>query len=278
MDATTIALLAGGLSLTMMAAWAIQQRSGSSGWVDAIWSLAVGAGGLAAVALAPAAADPGRRWLAGALIVLWSLRLGIYIASRTHGAGDDPRYAAMTKEWGAAAPRNMFVFLQYQAIAALVLVVAVLLAASNPAPFPRISDAIAVVLLLGSIAGATIADAQLARFRRDTSDRKAICEVGLWRYSRHPNYFFEWLGWCAWPLLAIDLDGANPWGWLALLAPLMMYWLLVYASGIPPLEEHMLRTRGDAFRAYQRRVNAFFPWFRRDGERPRASLQQEIRS
>lgn len=277
MDATTIAILAAGLSLTMMGAWAIQQRSGRSGWVDAIWTMAVGAGGMAAVVLAPETSDLGRRWLAGVLIALWSLRLALYIALRTHGAGDDPRYAAMAKEWGPAAPRHMFVFLQYQAIAALVLVVAVLLAASNPAPFPHLSDILAFALLLASIAGATIADLQLANFRRDNRGRNAICDVGLWRYSRHPNYFFEWLGWCAWPLLAIDLGGANPWGWLTLLAPLMMYWLLVHASGIPPLEAHMLRTRGEAFRAYQRRVNAFFPWFRRHAPSIEMPHHKEIR-
>ena len=78
-------------------------------------------------------------------------------------------------------------------------------------------------------------------------------------WSRHPNYFFEWFGWLAYPLLAIDLTGSIRGASLASLAPACMYWLLVYVSGIPPLEEHMLRTRGDKFRAYQQRTNAFFP-------------------
>jgi steroid 5-alpha reductase family enzyme len=92
-----------------------------------------------------------------------------------------------------------------------------------------------------------------------------VMEIGLWRYSRHPNYFFEWLGWCAWPLLAITM--AFGWSWLSLLAPLLMYWLLVHVSGIPPLERHMLASRGDKFRALQARVNAFFPGPRK-GEFP----------
>jgi steroid 5-alpha reductase family enzyme len=77
--------------------------------------------------------------------------------------------------------------------------------------------------------------------------------------SRHPNYFFEWMGWFAYAIIAIDFSGGYPWGWLALAGPALMYWLLVHASGIPPLEAHMLRSRGQAFRDYQHRVNAFWP-------------------
>ncbi len=89
-------------------------------------------------------------------------------------------------------------------------------------------------------------------------DRGAVADTGLWGWSRHPNYFFEWLGWFGYFAIAVT-PGYGP-GWLALIGPAMMYWLLVHASGIPPLEKHMLATRGDAFRAYQARVSAFFPW------------------
>ena len=102
-----------------------------------------------------------------------------------------------------------------------------------------------------------MADAQLRRFKQTSQGRQAVCDVGLWSWSRHPNYFCEWLCWCAYPLLAIG-SGFVP-GWLALLAPLFMYWTLVYASGIPPLEAHMRRTRPEAFAAYARRTNVFFP-------------------
>ena len=94
---------------------------------------------------------------------------------------------------------------------------------------------------------------------RDPGNRNRICDVGLWGWSRHPNYFFEWFGWLAYPLLAIDSGGGYPWGWAALAGPACMYWLLVHVSGIPPLEAHMLEYRRDEFRAYQARTNAFFP-------------------
>jgi steroid 5-alpha reductase family enzyme len=98
-----------------------------------------------------------------------------------------------------------------------------------------------------------------AALPRRSGQPQSDCDVGLWGWSRHPNYFFEWLGWLAYPLLAIDLSGAYLWGWAALLGPACMYWLLVHVSGIPPLEAHMLERRRDEFRAHQARTNAFFP-------------------
>ena len=91
-----------------------------------------------------------------------------------------------------------------------------------------------------------------------------MCDAGLWGWSRHPNYFFEWLGWLAYPLLAIDPAAAILAG-SRCPAPAFMYWLLVYVSGIPPLEQQMLRSRGDAYRDYQARVSAFFFRCRRGG-------------
>ncbi len=96
------------------------------------------------------------------------------------------------------------------------------------------------------------------RFASTPGNKGKICEAGLWGWSRHPNYFFEWLIWVAYALFAIAGFGWG-WGWLAWLGPLIMYGVLVYASGIPPTEEHMLKSRGDAFRDYQRRVSKFFP-------------------
>ena len=99
----------------------------------------------------------------------------------------------------------------------------------------------------------------MAAFKSDPAHRGKICDTGLWAWSRHPNYFFEWLGWCAWPLFAIDLGGGWPWGWLALSGPAYMYWLLTRVSGVPLLEAHMRRSRPEAFAAYAERTSAFFP-------------------
>ena len=247
------------LGAGMAGAFAVRRCSGNSGWVDVIWTLLAGATGVA-TAIWPDDAEPGGRNLAVALLVgLWSSRLGVHLARRSARQDDDPRYAALARRWGANAEWMMFLMLELQAGAALVLVFAVRLAAWNPLPFPRLVDGIALLLGLVAIAGEAIADAQLARFRRDPANLGLICDVGLWATSRHPNFFFEWLGWCATGLFAIAPTGGYTVGWLALSAPLLMYGLLVHVSGIPPLEAHMLATRGTEFRKLQRSVNAFFP-------------------
>lgn len=256
-----ILALALACALLMTAAWAVAESTGQSGWVDSIWSFTVGVVGVAA-ALMPVAGSPGisaRQALVAALVALWSLRLGIHIGLRTRGGGDDPRYADLRDTWGEDARTQLFLFLQIQAACAFLLVVSILVAARNPAPGLGPLDALGVCVLLTAVLGEGVADRQLTRFRADPAHRGKVCDVGLWGVSRHPNYFFQWLGWLAYAVIALNGVGHYPWGWLALSGPAFMYALLVHVSGIPPLEAHMLRSRGKAFRAYQARVNAFFP-------------------
>lgn len=253
-------IVAAAISSVMAAAWYIQQRTGNSGWVDVTWSL--GVGGVAAIAAAwPVGYDwPHWRQLMVAFLAgSWCLRLGVHIAGRTRAATDDPRYRNLMIQWGSDATRRMFWFLQSQAAVGIILALSIVLAAHNPNPNLRMQDLIGLVTLLVAIVGETIADWQLQVFKNDPANRKAVCDVGLWRWSRHPNYFFEWLSWLAYPIVAIDFAGHNLFGWLALAAPVCMYWVLVHVSGIPPLEDHMLRSRGEAFRAYQKRTRPFFP-------------------
>jgi steroid 5-alpha reductase family enzyme len=253
-------VLALALSAAMAFAWYVALRTGRSGWIDAIWSLSVGAAGTAA-ALAPLgnAWPSWRQGLVAAMVGLWSLRLGIHISLRTVAGGDDPRYAHLRQEWGVHARPRLFWFLQVQAAVALVLAFAVGAAAHRPTPTLGAADLLGVALLVIAIVGEGTADRQLAHFRSTAGGAARICSVGLWRFSRHPNYFFEWLVWVAYAVIAIDPAGGYPIGWLAIAAPALMYWLLVEVSGIPPLEAHMERTRGDRFRAYRESVNAFWP-------------------
>ncbi|MDF0522041.1 DUF1295 domain-containing protein [Bradyrhizobium yuanmingense] len=244
--------------LLMGLAWVVQQRTGNSGWVDAIWSYATGLIGAAAAVWPLDGSLPARRALVAGLVLLWSLRLGTHIAARSSAGIDDPRYANYARQWGADAPRRMFFFLQSQALVSLPLPFAVFLAGHAPAPGLRLQDYLGVVIILVAVAGEALADRQLRRFKHDASSKGKVCDVGLWRWSRHPNYFFEWLGWLAYPVIA--LEPGYPWGWASLAAPVIMYWILVHVTGIPPLEEQMLRSRGDLYRQYQARTNAFFPW------------------
>ncbi|MBV9824170.1 MAG: DUF1295 domain-containing protein [Alphaproteobacteria bacterium] len=255
---TLLVAIAVALSLVMMGAWSVALRSGRSGWIDAIWSFAIGGAGVVAALVPLAPGEPtARQILVAVLGATWALRLGWHITRRTLGGGDDPRYAQLRDEWGAAFRQRLFLFLQIQAACAFVLAVSMLVAAHNPAPHWRVGDAIGVLLIVVAIGGEAVSDQQLTRFRRDRTNHGKVCDVGLWGMSRHPNYFFEWLGWLAYGVIAIGPGYA--WGWLALSGPILMYLLLVHASGIPPLEAHMLRSRGVAFRAYQARVNAFWP-------------------
>jgi steroid 5-alpha reductase family enzyme len=261
-----LAAIALSLSVLMAGAWLVQQRTGNSGWVDTIWTFAVGLVG-AGSALWPVAdaAPNARQWLVAALVAIWSVRLGLHIAVRTAAIPDDPRYAAFAREWGVDSPRRMFVFLQNQGFGSIPLVFAIFVAARFPQAALRIEDYLGALILLIGIAGEAFADAQLRNFRIDPANKGRVCDVGLWRWSRHPNYFFEWFGWLAYPVIAIPIGDPlyyplyYPWGWASLLAPLFMYWILVHVTGIPPLEQQMLRSRGERYRDYQSRTSMFFP-------------------
>ncbi|KAK0330769.1 hypothetical protein LTR94_031537, partial [Friedmanniomyces endolithicus] len=154
---------------------------------------------------------------------------------------------------------RMFGFLMLQAGAAAFLALSILVAARNPAPGLTFQDALATLVFGVALIGEGLADHQLKRFKTDPANRGKVCDAGLWAWSRHPNYFFEWLGWCAWPIFAVDLSGGWPWGWLALSGPAYIYWLLTRVSGVPLLEAHMRRSRPHAFAAYAARTSVFFP-------------------
>jgi steroid 5-alpha reductase family enzyme len=237
----------------MALAWRIVITSGRSGWADTFWSLTVGLAGVAA-ALWPLGELTARSWLVALIVAFWSGRLGLHIARRTLRGGDDPRYAELKRGWGDNYKPQLLAFLEIQAAVALVLAIAVMAAATNPAPLSW-GDALGVIIAIAAIAGESTADDQLSRFARNPSNKGKVCDTGLWAWSRHPNYFFEFLYWVA----LVPIGIGHGWGLVALAAPIIMFVLLRYVSGVPPLEQHMLRSRGEAFTAYQQRAPAFFP-------------------
>jgi steroid 5-alpha reductase family enzyme len=253
-----LAAIAVSLSRLMAGAFLVQQRTGNSGWVDTIWTFSLGLVGVGSALWPVAGAAPNaRQWLVAALVAVWSLRLGAHIAVRTAEITDDPRYAAFAREWGVDSRRKMFGFLQNQGFGSIPLVFAIFVAARFPGDALRLQDYLGALILLAGIAGEALADAQLRRFRNQPANQGRVCDAGLWRWSRHPNYFFEWFGWLAYPVIALSTDYV--WGLATLLAPVFMYWILVYVTGVPPLEQQMLRSRGDRYRDYQSRTSRFFP-------------------
>lgn len=251
------ALIASGLLLVvaMAGAWAVQRLTRNSGWIDMIWTFAVGTAAL--LALAFMTADTGRKLLLAVLVAAWSGRLGLHILARTRRSTDEPRYAKLMEEWGSAAPWRLFWFLQVQALAAFILVLAVVLAVISASAVTAWGTLLFAAIAASSILGEGIADAQLAACKA-SRPANGICDRCLWGLSRHPNYFFEWLFWVGISGMAIS-PPTSATSLLALLAPAMMYGLLRYASGVPHLEAHMRRTRPDAFADYARRVPEFFP-------------------
>lgn len=250
------------MSAVMALGWAWQKRTGNGGWIDVFWTFGTGIAGVAIALFAAGDGPPNlRRWMVAALVAIWSIRLGSYIAVRVARGGkakEDVRYARLKAEWGSGYQGRMFWFMQLQAPATMLLCLAILLAAGKPGDGLGPGDILGAALLAIAILGEGLADRQMAAFRANPSNKGQVCDTGLWGLSRHPNYVFEWLGWVAYPVIAFQVHGSPVWA-LALLGPLFMYALLRFATGVPPLEAAMLESRGELFRDYQARVPVFFP-------------------
>ncbi|MGC6505868.1 MAG: DUF1295 domain-containing protein [Coraliomargaritaceae bacterium] len=235
-------------------------RMGTMALVDVVWSsvLALGAVSFAIFMLVNGEATL-RMWIVFIVLIAWSSRLSLYLLrDRVFSAIEDSRYANLARHWGSKAKRNFyFLFLGQVPLSALFLF-PVVHAARNPTPL-ALTDALALLIALVALIGESLADHQLAAFRRNPSNAGKVCQSGLWRYSRHPNYFFEWLHWFAYAAFALGAPNA----WLSLLGPLAMYLFLRYITGIPHAERSSLRSRGEAYRRYQQTTSPFFPWIPR---------------
>lgn len=234
-----------------LVAWGIATVRRNAGLVDIFWSLFL----LLALAvyLASTTAMSPRALLVLALVTTWSLRLSIYLAARNWNAPEDHRYRAIReRNEPGFAWKSLYLVFGLQAL--LAWLISAPLAASVGSESPLgVLDLAGVVLVVVGISVETIADAQLARFKADPANAGGVMDRGLWRYSRHPNYFGEFLVW--WGLYLIAL-GAG--AWWTVLSPLLMSVLLLKVSGVALLEEDIC-VRRPAYRDYLRRTNAFFP-------------------
>jgi len=250
-------LIAGGfaISLAMLAIFVLQRRLGKASLVDVGWTFGVGVLGVVFCAASPDG-NPWRRGVLAALIGIWSLRLGSYVLWRVLTQPEDRRYEALVASWGAQAQARLFRFFQLQALGCVWFAAPLLIAARGRQSW-NWGDTLGVVIWLVAQVGQTIADWQLTQFRRRPENAGQVCRVGIWRYSRHPNYFFEWLHW--WSYVSFAL--VAPLGWLTIAGPLGMLYFLLFVTGIPPTEAQALRSRGDDYRDYQRTTSVFVPWW-----------------
>lgn len=242
------------LFLVKTMAWLVQRRLGNAGIVDGFWAWGLGALALGFAWIAP---GPLEVRVAVALMGgLWGLRLGTYLWRRNWRTAEDFRYADLRAQWGAQAPARLFWFFQFQNLFTLALAGSAFLPAvwqdRSPGPWAL---AVAAVVWLIAVVGESVADAQMAAFKRRADQHGQVCDTGLWRHSRHPNYFFECVHWLAY----VPLSWGSP-GWpLSLLAPVVMVLLLKRLSGIPLLEARLVETR-PAYRDYMARTHALLPW------------------
>ena len=246
-------LIPASLSLVVVFAvlWGIQVRTKDASHVDVGW--AAGLGFLGVVIALSASGLPARRALVGLMALVWSVRLALHLYfDRVKGKPEDGRYAALRASWGPRADRNFFFFFQAQAVLDVVLASSFLAAARRAGPLGLL-DWIAVSAWAVSIAGEAAADRQLAAFRADPANKGKVCRAGLWNWSRHPNYFFEWMIWLSYAAMA---HGAP----LAWISPALMLFFLLRVTGIPATEAQALKSRGDAYRRYQDEVSMFIPW------------------
>jgi steroid 5-alpha reductase family enzyme len=241
-------------ALVMTGGWAWQRLHQNIGIVDVLWA---GSLGVSAVLLAVVGAG-GRvpRALLALLGFAWGLRLALHLWLRVRSEAEDGRYLQLRQHWGGHQGK-ILLFFQFQALLVVMFALPFLAVAANPQPLHIYWSSVGVLVWLLCVAGEAIADRQLAVFRASPANRGRTCRAGFWRYSRHPNYFFEWLHWFAYVALA----AGSPYFWLACLGPVVMYLFLRYISGIPFTEAQALRTRGDDYRDYQATTPLLFPWF-----------------
>jgi steroid 5-alpha reductase family enzyme len=253
MDAFYLALPIAGLALALGAYWLARVLK-IYAVVDLVWSLGILLGTWA-IALR-SGMDHLRDGFVLVAVSFWALRLSYHLLrDRVMPRREDPRYANLMARWGVHAPRNFcFLFLTQLPLVALFLV-PISVALGNHEALGWV-DAIAVVLAVLALVGEAVADHQLGSFRARPENAGGVCREGLWRYSRHPNYFFEWLYWWTYVLFSV---GSVAFGW-SLLGPLVMYVFLRYISGVPPAEFSSLKRRGAAYADYQASTSVFFPW------------------
>jgi steroid 5-alpha reductase family enzyme len=242
----------------MFALWVVHLLIRNAAIVDVGWATA-----LATLAIFYAVKGPGysaRKWAIATMAGFWGLRLAAYLFfSRVVGKPEEGRYIQLRKEWKTHLPLRFLFFFEFQALLTVLLSLPFLLASLNTAAPLGTLEKIGAAIWLVSICGEAVADYQLNRFRKNPANRGKTYRHGLWGYSRHPNYFCEWMIWVGYAIFALD----SPWGWLGLISPALMLYFLLSSTGIAATEAQALRTRGTEYRAYQRTTSTFIPWFRK---------------
>lgn len=244
-------------SLVMFAGWLVALKIGNTSYVDVLWAYGVGILGFTYLYFSNDQTDPTRLILLQFLVVLWSLRLGNHLLGRCLGKAEDPRYAYLREWMGHRANLGFFLFFQVQAFWIVLFASPFLVLIRNPNPLAT-QDFIGLAIWLIGFIGLYVADRQLACFKKAPHRKRAdVCETGLWKYSRHPNYFFEWVMWLGY----LPMGWSAPEGPWLLTLPVILYLFLTKITGIPFVEARKLEASGEAYASYVQRTSSFFLWF-----------------
>lgn len=257
-----ITLFTGVLILTfviMYICWIWAVKIDNFGPVDAVWAFCFLIHGIAFYIFTEGYAP--RKILLLSMIGLWSLRLGYFLTRRisSHHPEEDTRYKHLRSEYKEKFKSRFLLFYFYQAISVSILTLPFIFVFQNQTQSIGIFEIIGCVYWFLAISGETIADYQMSVFKKLSKKNPEMgrtCNVGLWKYSRHPNYFFESNIW--WAFFIFMIGSGVYWG---IYTAIVMLLLLLKVTGVPPSEEQSLKTRGDEYRNYQKKTSMFIPWF-----------------
>ena len=244
-------------SLVMIVTWRKAVKVDNFGIVDVVWSA-----GFMLLPVIYAGCSRGwmpRRILITAMFFMWSFRLTYHLYRRVIGHEEDSRYQQLRKEWAPNIHQKFFFFFQAQALVLWALSLPAFMINQNENPVFSFFEIAGTLLWALSVLGEALADRELAQFKKNPAHRGQTCQAGLWYYSRHPNYFFEFMIWVGYFIFALG----SPYGIFTALCPAFMLYLLLKVTGIPMAEAQSLQSRGDEYREYQRTTSVFVPWFKR---------------
>ena len=225
----------------------------NAGIIDVLWGFSFAI--LAAYFSFTSEGHEYRRILLGSIAFIWASRLGIHLLIRCWKLHpkEDGRYSELRKKWGPNSTLKMFVFFHFQGLA--IIIFSLIFAVPTWNQDPKISpvEYLGLLTILIAIAGESLADLQLSRFKNNNSPNE-VCNTGLWNYSRHPNYFFQWLAWVGFFIFSI-----NSGGWWTIYCPILMLFLLLKVTGVSNNEKQNLISKGNAYKKYQKTTSSFIP-------------------
>lgn len=239
--------------LAMVTLWYFVGRRGKAGMVDVAWAALIG---IVGVFFALTSEGEFLRRIAIAICITgWAIRLAWHLFTRLRHESDDARYLELLEGWGKKRERKLLFFYLIQAGTVFGFSLPIWVGSQAVADWAW-TDTLALILWSISISGEALADRQLKKFKQNPENKGETCDVGLWRYSRHPNYFFEWMHWFTYVAFSLSIS----YGWLTAIAPMIMLYFVLFVTGVGPAEKQSLKSRPESYRRYQKKTSVFFPW------------------